>query len=474
MAGKHLGKHLMEQNLVTEQQFGEALARQRLHGGHLGSNLVACGFLSEAELGAFFHQVPQMPTSLEESGLEFNFVADLTMKHAAQLGSFTLGQISDRIKLPSALIEPVLEELRKKHYLEVMGASSLSKSSWTFTITELGRGYATELRSACRYVGPAPVTLNAYRLQVEQQTIKSMILSQEKVAEAFSDLTVSNKMLSRIGPAISSGRSIFLYGPPGNGKTTVAETIGDLLPGSIYIPHALLVGGEIINLYDPVSHKRMPVVEVHSEPVDKRWINIRRPVVMVGGEFSLDMLNLDFNPIAKFYQGSLQLKANNGLFIVDDLGRQQIDPQNLLNRWIVPLERRTDFLSLHTGMKFEIPFDQLVIFATNIDPGQLVDEAFLRRIRYKIRVDHPSLGEYEQIFRQVCTCNGIEFCEEAYKHLLEHYYDRLDVRLNACHPRDIIDHILDAAKYRGESPQMTIDAIDDAWDSYFVTETDPS
>ncbi|PLX74102.1 MAG: ATPase [Desulfuromonas sp.] len=472
MADRHLGEQLVERKAVTEEQLGEALARQRMHGGRLGNNLVACGFLSEEELDAFFHQVPLSPKSLDETGLDFSFVFDLAMKHAAQLGSFSLGQLSDGLKLPVTLIEPVLEEMRKKHYLEVKGASSLTKASWTFTVSEKGKGYATELRSACRYAGPAPVTLDAYRRQVEQQTIKSIMVGQEAVSEAFRELIVGSEMLSRLGPAISSGRSIFLYGPPGNGKTTVAEAIGELLPDHIYIPHALLVGGEIINLYDPVSHRLAPAEEASEEKVDRRWLHIRRPVIMVGGEFTLDMLNLDFNPIAKFYQGSLQLKANNGLFIVDDFGRQQMDPQNLLNRWIVPLERRTDFLSLHTGMKFEIPFDQLVIFSTNIEPEELVDEAFLRRIRYKIMIDHPSLDEYEQIFRRVCSSNGIEFREEVFEHLLENYYDRLDVRLNACHPRDIVDHLIDDAHYRGEPPLMTVGAIADAWKSYFVTGSD--
>jgi SpoVK/Ycf46/Vps4 family AAA+-type ATPase len=189
---------------------------------------------------------------------------------------------------------------------------------------------------------------------------------------------------------------------------------------------------------------------------------------MVGGEFTLRMLDLDFNPIAKFYQASLQIKANNGLFIVDDFGRQQMNPQDLLNRWIVPLERRTDFLSLHTGMKFEIPFDQLVIFSTNIEPKKLVDEAFLRRIRYKIKIDHPSVSEYERIFRKVCESNDVVFRREVFDHLVENYYRRLGVRLNACHPRDIMDHIIDAAHYRNRPPEMTEEAVAAAWRSYFV------
>jgi predicted ATPase with chaperone activity len=269
-----------------------------------------------------------------------------------------------------------------------------------------------------------------------------------------------------LGPAISSGKAIFIYGPPGNGKTTIAETIGKILPETVFIPSAIIVGGQIIAVFDPVNH--FTPDEAPSEDLDQRWVLIRRPVIMTGGELTLRMLDLDFNPISKFYEAPLQMKSNNGLFILDDFGRQQMDPHSLLNRWIVPLERRTDFMTLHTGMKFDIPFDQLVIFATNIEPKKLVDEAFLRRIRYKIKIDHPLEREYKAIFIKVCESNGIEFKVEVYDYLLKNYYKRLDVKLNACHPRDIIDHIIDDAHYYNHSPQLSREGIDIAWKNYFV------
>jgi len=240
-----------------------------------------------------------------------------------------------------------------------------------------------------------------------------------------------------------------------------------VLPETVYIPYSIIVGGQIILLYDSVNH-----IPVHDDSTgdtaDHRWVLIKRPVIMTGGELTLKMLDLDFNPIAKFYEAPLQMKANNGLFIIDDFGRQQVDPQNLLNRWIVPLERRTDFMTLHTGMKFEIPFDQLVIFATNIEPAKLVDEAFLRRIRYKIKVDHPTEQEYTTIFKKVCESNRIEFKPEVLDFLLSNYYRRLGVELNACHPRDIVDQIIDNAHYYNHAPELTKDSIDDAWENYFV------
>jgi predicted ATPase with chaperone activity len=302
---------------------------------------------------------------------------------------------------------------------------------------------------------------------VEIQTIKSIYVDPEKVKDAFSNLIISEQLVERLGPAISSGRAIFLYGPSGNGKTTIAETIGRVLPGNIYMPYAVLAEGEIIMIYDKASHVAVEP-QYNADSVDQRWVLIERPVVMVGGEMTLKSLDLDFNPISKFYEAPLQMKANNGLFIVDDFGRQQVDPQNFLNRWIVPLERRTDFLSFHTGMKIEIPFDQLVVFSTNLDPGSLVDEAFLRRIRYKIKIGHPELNEYKEIFQRVCDSNGIAFNNEVFDHLIEDYYHQNNVNLTSCHCRDIIEHIIDNARYHGLNPELTKETLSAAWNSYFV------
>jgi predicted ATPase with chaperone activity len=391
-------------------------------------------------------------------------LVDLVLKHLVNMGEFSLSDVAERVKLSLSVAEKVLELIRREKFVEVLGGGGYAAVTYKFKVSETGRIKGTELMNVSRYLGPAPVTLNDYRATVEVQTIKSATISSESVHQAFSELVISEDALTLLGPAVSSGRAIFLYGPPGNGKTTIAETIGRILPDKIYVPYALTVGGEIINVFDPVNH--VPVEQESSS--DPRWVLIRRPVIIVGGELILRMLDLDFNNISKFYEASLQMKANNGLFIVDDFGRQQIDPQQLLNRWIVPLDRGIDFMTLHTGMKFTIPFDMLVIFSTNLEPRHLVDEAFLRRIQYKIKIDHPNNEEFRQIFEKICDAKGIQFRPDVFEYLLTNYYRRLGINFNACHPRDLVEHILVRARYYRHAPEMTRESIDSAWRIYYV------
>lgn len=464
--GNFLGQKLLKEKVVTEKQLQEALERQRLHGGRLGHNLIALGFTSPEEIETFLRRRPEAPKTVEDTGLELSFVSDLIMKHVVFAGEFTLKDISEYIKLPISIADAAIETLRRERFIEVRGAAEYARVTYKFSMTDQGKNRAIELLDICRYVGPAPVPLEDYRKLLEFQTIKNIVVIEEDVKKAFSHLIVSDELLKRLGPAVSSGKAIFIYGPPGNGKTAIAETIGGVLPGTVYMPYSIIVRGEIINIFDPVNHVAAPSEEGGMS--DARWLLIKRPVIMTGGELTLKTLDLDFNPISKFYEAPLQMKANNGLFIVDDFGRQQVDAHDLLNRWIVPLERRTDFMTLNTGMKFEVPFDQLVIFSTNIEPVKLVDEAFLRRIRYKIKINHPSLEEFETIFKKVCEHNGMEFKKDVFDYLMNNYYERLGIRPNACHPRDILDHIIDDAHYYLRSPQMTKEGIDTAWTNYFV------
>ncbi|MFZ3207498.1 MAG: ATPase [Geobacteraceae bacterium] len=464
---EQLGFRLVQEGLITEAELEQALERQRQQGGRVGQNLIALGFLTEIDLAAFFKKYPLPPQTVEETGLDIAFLTDLILKHILFMGEFKLTDVAERVKLSLSVIDKVMETLRRDKLVEVKGGTGYATMTYTFKITETGKTLGMERLDLCRYVGPAPLTLDDYRDMVEVQTIKSAIISEETVHRAFSHLIISDIILKRVGPAVSSGRAIFLYGPPGNGKTAIAETIGRLLPDTVFIPYAITVGGQIISVFDPVNHVQVKA-DNPTDSIDQRWVLIQRPVVMTGGELVLRMLDLDFNPISKFYEASLQMKANNGLFVVDDFGRQQIEPQHLLNRWIVPLDRGIDFMTLHTGMKFSIPFDMLVIFSTNLEPKQLVDEAFLRRIQYKIKIDHPTEDQYKEIFKRVCTSTGTAFKQEILDYLVTNYYKRLGINFNACHPRDIIEHIVVNSRYYQHSPELTRESIDAAWLTYFV------
>jgi hypothetical protein len=416
----------------------------------------------------------QPPGSIKDLQIPESFLANLLLKHAFYLEVFTLPDMTARLKFNSAIVMHLIDYLRREKYVEVRGSASLNGSAtaisqnYRYSLNDTGKRRATQLFDFDNYVGPAPVTLDEYWRQVEGQSIKDFQLNRERLERGFAGLILADDLFDQLGPAVVSGKPIFIYGPPGNGKTAISLRLGTVLDDTIMVPYALFVEGNVIRLFDEVTHQPVTGEAESLFKVDARWVRCQRPAVLVGGEMTLEMLDLAFNPILKYYEAPLQLKANNGLFIVDDFGRQRIAPQDLLNRWIIPMENRRDYLCLHTGQKFAIPFDQLLIFSTNLEPETLVDAAFLRRLRHKIKLDHINRDQFLAIFRNVCSNYQVAYNEEVVNYLLEEHYDPYDRPMDACHPRDLVEQIIDISRYLDIPPVLTRENFDQAIKTYFV------
>ncbi len=422
---------------------------------------------------------PPLPETLADTGLSVEVVVDLILKALYLQGARTGQQLMETIKLPFAFLDDQLMTLQHRRLIEVRGTRGAGRGSYLFDLTGEGRARAREALESSQYVGPAPVPLEQYREWTHHQSIARVHVTRDELRVGFRRMVIADPVLEMLGPAINSAKSLFLYGGPGNGKTLIAETIAGLLGGNLYIPYALEVEGQILVLYDPVYHHAVTEEEPEAEgdqPAwlkhlpehDRRYVLVQRPVVITGGELTLDQLDLQYDAYTKMYQAPFQLKANGGVLILDDFGRQRTAPRDLLNRWIVPLEKRIDYLSLHTGGKFPVPFDSLLIFSTNLAPHELVEEAFLRRIHYKLHVLGPTKESFEEIFRRCCAEREIPFADWAVPHLYEHYYGLRGIIPRNCHPRDVLDHFLDLVRYIDTPARLTPDLLDRACNSYFL------
>ena len=408
---------------------------------------------------------PPLPEEIADTSISEQFLCDLALKHVAMLPEPTTTAVAERINLPRTLTEDLLQSLYREKLIEVKMQSAIG--STRYAMLDHGWDRLARLLSISGYVGPAPVSLRDYTHMMKLQSIPSNTASLETVKQAFHDLILPDSLLQTLGCVINSRRSLFLTGLPGTGKTAVAERINNALDGGIWIPYAVEIDGQIIRVFDSHCHEPLSADETPTE-FDHRWVLIHRPLVVVGGELTLENADLTWSEAAKFYEAPFQMKSNGGTLVIDDFGRQRVAPQDLLNRWIVPLERRVDYLALHTGKKIEVPFEQLVVFSTNLDENDLADQAFLRRMGYRARVEPPTPAPYTSIFKYQASKRGIAVEQPVLDHILAKY--RTERRqMKGCEPRDILDRATDICKFENHSLKLTPQIVDIAWCNYFGT-----
>jgi len=418
--------------------------------------------LSRAEIESMG---PPTPEELAETGVHQAFLCDLTLKHVAMLPEPTTISVADRMHLPRALTEELLYHLYREKLIEMRLQSAVGATR--YAMLDHGWERVARLHQQSGYLGPAPVSLEDYAHMMRLQAVPSRSATMENVRAAFNDLVLPDSLLQTLGCVINSRSSLFLTGLPGTGKTAVSERMNSALSGTIWIPHAIEIDGQVIRIYDAHSHRAVKQQDSLIEH-DRRWIEIERPLIIVGGELTLDNTDLTWSESAKFYEAPFQMKSNGGTLVIDDFGRQRVAPQDLLNRWILPLERRVDFLTLHSGKKIEVPFEQLVVFSTNLDERDLVDDAFLRRMGYRARVEPPTPGAFVEIFKRTAINRGIVPTPECLDHILQKYVAEQRI-MKGCEPRDLLNKVNDICLFEGRPNQLTTELIDLAWGNYFGT-----
>jgi hypothetical protein len=479
-----IGELLQAKGIITEEQLATVLTQQKTAGGRLSDNLVALGFITRDNLDAILQEPPPVPKTLEGTGLDSNFLLNCLLRTMYVSALQTVPEISGQMMLHRVLVEELLTLAKKDALVEIRGASEKNYNIMRYALTNAGREWANEALRRCEYIGPLPVPLETYQVQVQKQTITNEIISIEKLKKAMSHLVLSEDIVRRLGPASNSGRAILIYGAAGNGKTSIAEALVGAFDQPVYIPYAIEADGQIIKIYDPSVHIEFadngqsdggnhPIFLPHQE-YDPRWVRCKRPYVITGGELTLEMLDLDFDPHSKYYEAPLQMKAIGGIFVIDDFGRQRVRPHELLNRWIFPLERKLDYLTLHTGKKFSILFDQLVIFATNFPPEELMDPAQLRRVHYKMKINPPTADEYKEIFQRICSSYGLEFSEEIIAYLFNSFYLKHKIPFAGFHPKFIAEHVIAACNYMGTEPHITRQLLSDSLENMVIISTAPS
>jgi hypothetical protein len=412
---------------------------------------------------------PRIPSTLSETRLSFEEIERLLLKFLLAKGSATGRELCQQIKLPFQIVDPILKQLKQDQLVMFKGAAAMG--DYDYKITDMGRERARRYSDECSYIGPAPVSMKDYLKAMAIQSIATQEATEEDLRNAFEDLVITDPMINRLGPAINSGRGMFLFGAPGNGKTSIAERITSCFGSTIWIPRVLGIDGDIIKLFDPGVHEEIEQPDdgglFDLSGVDQRWVEVTRPTVVAGGELRMEELEVTQNPITQICEAPLQLKSNCGTLVIDDFGRQTMPVDVLLNRWIVPLEKRYDFLNLPSGKKIQVPFDQLIIFSTNLEPKDLVDEAFLRRIPYKIEVGNPSEETFRAIFEFMAPSLGFTFDQDAIDYVIQEHYYSMDRTFRCCHPRDLMLQVKNYCTFKGTEKELTPAAFDFAVENYF-------
>jgi hypothetical protein len=478
-----IGDLLLQAKLISARELAAALTKQATHGGRLGDLLVSGGSITQETLDSFLNRMPSEPHDIAATHLDPTDLLSLLVKLIYVDHLESLRQFIAAIKLPYNIVVELVQMAVDRQLLRTLGTrESGNPLDMSYTFTDGGRRWVVDALAQMRYAGPAPVTLEEFNQQVNMQKLTNELITYDRIREAFGDLTVAESIIEQSGPALNSGRAMLFYGPPGNGKTSVAMSFANVFNDVIYVPYAVSVEGQIMRVFDPSLHIVLTpgtaeqdgaLSFLRREEHDARWVPCKRPFIITGGELTLEMLDLRFDPTANFYEAPLHVKALGGCFVIDDFGRQLVSPTNLLNRWIVPLESRVDYLKLQNGKNFSVPFEEMVIFSTNLEPEDLMDPAFLRRLPYKIEVGGPSRERYWTIFEKECERQGLSLPVELFDLIVHKITVEKELELAAYQPKFLVDQVVATCRFMRQPPRFEPRFIDYALNNLKVRRTSP-